>query len=831
MAPDEVPAFGELLRRFRVTAGLTQEQLAERSGISLRAVGDLERDRERVPHKDTLDLLAAALNLSPQQRADLLATRRRTREARTPDTRSVAHDARPMALTLSRNALLGRESELALAGARLRRSDVRLLTLIGTGGVGKTRLALALAQELAGEFADGVHVVSLAALADPLLIPATIARSLGVSLAGRTPASERIANYLRDKQSLLVLDNCEHLLIACAQLVAELLSAAPSLKVLATSRVPLGLTIEHEQPVPSLALPSPCEHDTPASLRASPAVALFLARAEAVLPDFQPSDSELSIIADICGRLDGIPLAIELAAARVRLLTPAALLARLEKPLSLLIGGPIDLPNRQKTLRRTIDWSYALLTPAEQALFACFSVFAGGATLDAVEAVNGALDVGPDETLVALEGLVRAGLVRREEDVAGESRFSMLETIREYASERLAASGEWETVRQAHATYFLGIVEQIGAYSSINQQDVRFRVSPLEAERGNLRGALSWAAGRGDSALELRLAAAHGLFWLTSGSFTEGRRWLEEALRAAPDAPIEQRAFAYSYLGRMASHQSDYRTAERALAESLALFRQAGDARQTAWALHGLGRVLLVQGDRQRGIQLLEESLSLSEGQDLSWSNTRGQVLEILGAELVNRGEREAATRGERLLEQALALGRAGQFMTTQGLSLVALSWAAHYAGDDRRAGALLDEALAIWRTARPHVLGVHVRLSLGWLALLDGQIEKAASFFHEGLSDSAEVENWARVVDGLRGLAGVASANGSHEQAARLFGAAARLRETAGWQGYPSDPAYQQILEEARTCCDATMWADSWSAGEHLTPEAAITEALAVGA
>ncbi|MGA7668874.1 MAG: tetratricopeptide repeat protein, partial [Nitrolancea sp.] len=502
---------------------------------------------------------------------------------------------------------------------------------------------------------------------------------------------------------------------ACGRLLAELLSAAPGLNVLVTSRAPIGISTEHEHLVPPLQLPDASENVEPADLRASPAVALFLVRAAAVLPNFQPSDNDLATIAEICRRLDGIPLAIELAAARARLLTPAALLARLDKPLSILTGGPLDLPQRQQTLRQTINWSYALLTKAEQVLLARFSAFAGGATIDAVEAVNGTLGVDPEETLFALDGLVRGSLVRRDEDAAGEPRFSMLETVREYARELLDGSRELRKVCRAHAIYYLNLAEQIDPSSSgirHNPSTINM-VSRMDAERSNHRAALGWAAIH-DRMLELRLAVALGSFWLLSGSFTEGRRWLEEALSSAPDAPIEQRALAYTYIGRMASHQSDYHTAEHGLTESLSLFREAGDVRQTAWAMHGLGRILLVQGDRQRGIRLLEESLELSDGQDLSWGDTRGLVLEVLGAELVNRGDREATKRGERLLLDAVAVSRAARSANSEGLSLAALAWAAYYAGDDQRARALLDEALTIWRVAHQHILGVHVRLALG---------------------------------------------------------------------------------------------------------------------
>ncbi|HET8631997.1 MAG TPA: tetratricopeptide repeat protein [Thermomicrobiales bacterium] len=822
MAEAASPAFGALLRRYRLAAGLTQEGLAERAGLSARAVSDLERGGGRLPRLETVTRLAAALALSPAQAADLRAAARP----------GAAGDgiAPPLSnLPVPPTPLLGREGALAAVAVLLYADGARLVTLTGPGGVGKTRLGLATARQLTPAFRDGAWLVELAPLADPALVAAAIAGALGVMEAGgRSPVAGLVA-HLRHKHLLLVLDNCEHLLAGLG-LVAELLAACPGLAVLATSRAPLGLAGEREYPVPPLALPDPRASPAAADLGGYAAVALFLARAQAVAPDAVATDADLPAVAAICARLDGLPLAIELAAARARLLPPRALLARLEHRLPLLTGGPRDAPARQRTLRDTLAWSHALLTESERALFRRLAVFAGGWTLDAAAAVCAADEAEPLDALDGLDALARASLLRRVGDGAGEPRFTMLETIREYAGERLDESGEAGAVRARHAAYYLALAERAEPHLWGGPEQ-RAWVERLEAEHDNGRAALAWAAERGEAELELRLVAALGWFWFTHGHATEGRGRLERALAAAPAGPALLRARALAHLGLIASQQGDHLGAAAALEASLALFRDFGDDRWAAWTLCNLGHVVLDLGDRERGVALLEESLALSQGHGGAWHLVRGLPLVILGWELVGRGDAAGAARGVALLEEALALRHTSADHETAGIALVGLGWAAHYAGDAARAVALLEEAVALFAVLGFYLGGLDARLSLGWVCLYAGDPGRAAGLFGAGLTLAAERGSRARVVDGLRGLGAVAARRGDAARAARLFGAADRLRETARTPRYPSGPAYERALAGARAECDDAAWAAAWAAGRVLPAEQAVAEALTVAA
>jgi len=458
-------------------------------------------------------------------------------------------------LPFQTSALIGREQEVALAQDLLRRSAVRLLTLTGPGGVGKTRLALAVATGMQSDFMDGVALVSLAPVDDVSLVVSTIAQAVGVQEAGRRPLLEQLQSHLRDRQLLLVLDNFEHLLGA-APLVSELLTACPRLKALATSRAVLRLQGEHEFAVPPLVLPDLQRLPDIAGLGQYDAVALFVARAQAMKPDFQLTDVTARAVAEICVRLDGLPLALELAATRIKVLPPRALLARLQQEgihrLELLAGGGRDLPPRQQTLRSTLDWSYALLDASEQQLLRGLSVFMGGCTLEAAEAVaRGSLGRAPAsrETrslaiiLDDLQSLLDNSLLYQLEQADGEPRFMLLETIREFALEQLERNDEAPIVRRTHAAYYLQFAEAIEPALTTAEQEIG--LLRLEAEQDNLRAALRWAlhgapqpsdsrpGASPDAQLGLRLAGAIWRLWLMRGYLSEGRRWLEVALERA----------------------------------------------------------------------------------------------------------------------------------------------------------------------------------------------------------------------------------------------------------------------------------------------------------
>ena len=472
--------------------------------------------------------------------------------------------------------LLGREAEVAAARALLQQDGVRMVTLTGPGGTGKTRLGLQVGAELVDVFADGVWFVPLAAIADPALVVPAIAQSLGLSEVASQPLLNIVQDYLKDKQALLLLDNFEHLTSA-ASTISALLAACPTLKVLITSREPLRITGEREIPVPPLSLPSSRQVRglSPAAFLEYPAIRLFVERAQTVKPDFALTEAIAADVAAICLRLDGLPLAIELAAARVRVLPPGQLLARLDRRLKILTGGNRDLPARQQTLRAAIEWSHELLDPDEQSLFAHLAVFAGGCTLEAAEAVCGAHGGHEIDVLDGLDSLSQKSLLRPEEGSEGWTRFTMLETIREYALERLDASGEADSLRQAHARFFLDLAE--AAEPQLTGPDQVLWLDRLGTEHDNLRAALGWLERSSEREPWLRLSGALWRFWWVRGHMTEGRGWLARALAETDGLPPAVRAKSLSGAGILAESQGDYVQAKALHEESLALARQSGD--------------------------------------------------------------------------------------------------------------------------------------------------------------------------------------------------------------------------------------------------------------
>jgi predicted ATPase/class 3 adenylate cyclase len=468
-------------------------------------------------------------------------------------------------LSLQPTPLIGRKREVAEVYERLLRPEVRLLTLTGVGGTGKTRLSLQAAAELTEQFEDGVFFVSLAAIRDPQLVVPAMAATLGVKEAGGQPLLESVEDSLGEKHILLMVDNFEQV-IEAAPVVTELLSTASNLKVLATSRIPLRLYGEHEYAVPPLALPDPERLPSVERLTHYEAVRLFVERAQAAKADFSVTNESAPAVAQICYRLDGLPLAIELAAARIKVLSPQKMLGRLGNRLKLLTGGARDLPERQRTLRSTIEWSYGLLGEGEKVLFARLSVFAGGRTMEAIEAICDAEGDLPVDVLDGLSSLVDKSLLKQEEGAGGEPRFVMLETIHEFAREKLQESEESEDIRRLHAEYFLALAEEAEPAVEGAQQPVW--LERLEEEHDNMRRALSWSLGQGqDSELALRMSAALGEFWYLRGYFGEGRRWLEEALAKSGRTPTAARARALQRVSWLAFQQGDLDRAEEASEE------------------------------------------------------------------------------------------------------------------------------------------------------------------------------------------------------------------------------------------------------------------------
>jgi predicted ATPase len=507
--------------------------------------------------------------------------------------------------------LVGREQEIVAVSAHLRCSETRLLTLTGPGGVGKTRLALAVAGASADHFADGVRFIGLAPLTAPDLVVATVAQTLGVPEIGNAPLIARLITFLQNTHLLLVLDNFEHLAEA-APLVADLMGGCPGLTVLVTSRTLLGVSGERTYLVPPLALPASPSGGAAVpldALGASEAVRLFVERAQAVCPNFALTQANGAAVAAICHRLDGLPLGIELAAARVRHLPPPELLVRLGHRLPLLTGGPRDQPVRLQTMRDAIAWSHDLLLPQEQALLRQVAVFAGGFTLEAAEAVVTAAGSLESDVLDGICLLVDQSLLYRVNRLEGVARFGMLETIREFAGERLLATDEETAIRNAHASYFLALVEQTDREHPEAREDIQ-HVPHLSADQGNLRAALAWLETSGQAEGFLRLAASAAWLWDRLGHYREGLAWLERALAVAPHAAPGVRMRALRRVGALASSTGRNPLADAAAASSLALARSLGDQSGMGWALLQLAVQAERQGDYARYGQLQQQSLA-----------------------------------------------------------------------------------------------------------------------------------------------------------------------------------------------------------------------------
>jgi predicted ATPase/DNA-binding CsgD family transcriptional regulator len=679
--------------------------------------------------------------------------------------------------------LIGRDRERGAAGSQLRRAEVRLLTLTGAGGVGKTRLALAVAGDLLATFEDGVFFVDLAPIVDPALVSSVIAGVLEVGETARQPLVETLVDHLRGRSLLLLLDNFEQVLVA-APLLTDLLSACPALKVLVTSRAALRLSGEHEFPVPPLELPDPKHLPDLKALSQYEAVTLFIQRARAARPDFQVTSANAPAIAELCARLDGLPLAIELAAARIKLLSPQALLARLGRRLDLLTGGARDLPVRQQTLRATIDWSYDLLEPDERVLFARLGAFVRGCTLEAVEAVCLPGEDRPLEVLDGLALLVDRSLLRQVEGVQGEPRFGMLEIIREYAAERLEASGEAETLRRRHAEYFLSLAEQ-AAPELLGPQQSNW-LERLEREHDNLRAALGWALERGAEALGLPLVAALGRFWAVRGHLSEGQEWLERALSRWTGGRAPARAGALSAAGHLAYIRSEYERAVLLHDQSLQLQRALGDHAGVALSLHNLGRVAHYRREYERAAALYDESLAIRR----ELGDMRGVALSLNSAAVLARDRGDDA-RARVLYEESLALFRE--------------------LGDTWGVGLLLNNLARVERDQQ------------NW--------ERTAELCSESLALFQDLGDRHGIAWVLSNLAIVAQRRGALEESGQLHGAAEGLRQSLGSSSLSLSPGervnYEAAVASTRARLGEEAFGQATAAGLAMSLEQVVEVAL----
>jgi predicted ATPase/DNA-binding CsgD family transcriptional regulator len=689
---------------------------------------------------------------------------------------------RPHNLPSELSSFVGREKELPEVRRLLENN--RLLTLTGSGGCGKSRLAVAAAGELVERFEDGVWMVELASLAEPSLVPQAVAFSLGVRERSGSSLTEALSDYLRTRNLLLILDNCEHLIEACAELAEALLRSCPRLRVLATSREALGITGEISWPVPSLSLPDLRRLPNLDSLSRYESARLFVERTAAVRPNFTLTEQNAPAVAQLCYRLDGIPLAIELAAARTKMLPVEEISARLGDSFRLLAAGSRTALPRHRTLHATMDWSHELLHQKERVVFRRLSVFAGGFTLEAAESVCAGEQLRRDEVLELLSPLVEKSLVVAQER-EGTAHFRLLETVRQYGRERLEEAGEAARVREQHAGYYLAMAEEAEPELKGDRQVTW--LERLETEHGNLRVAMAWLLERGESDLAARLGWALWLFWGIRTHLTEGRRSMEQALSAGGSGAMtaSARAKALYVAGMMANYQGDHLSADPLVKESLRLSEELEDKVGTAYALANAGYVALGRGRFQQAIAVIEEAAAL----------------------FVEQGEKWGA---------AIEFG------------FLAVAW--RNRGDHERARRLAERALAISREIGERQATTSALYTLAILAQTEGKDERARNLFGEGLRLSAQLGNEADVAHCLEGLASMYGAEGKMVRAARLWGAEEALLEKledAVYTYVPDRALHRNQVAAARSQADEAAWAAAWTEGRMMSLEQAVEYAL----
>ena len=855
--------FGQRLRLYREAAGYSQEELAERAGLSANAISALERGERKRPYPDTLRRLAEALGLSDAARSELAAVLRvRVEGTSVPIPEPGIVPRATVELPGEPTPLIGREREAEVVRHLLAHTGRHLLTLTGPGGVGKTRLALHVARSINDQYPDGVVWVELAPLGDPALVLSTIARALGLekSLAG--DVNDALRSWLHGRRILLVLDNFEHVLDAATD-IAELLLACPDLHIVATSRAPLNIRGEQEYIVPPLELPLAGVVRDREDVAAISSVQLFVWQARQIHPAFELTEENAAIVATICRRLDGLPLALELVAARVRVLSPAELLARLDHLLPLLVGGSRDLPARQQTMRAAITWSYELLSPVEQALFRRLSVFAGGWTLEAAETAAAWGVIAVENVIDLLSRLVEQSLVVAEVSPEGGSRYRMLEPIRQFAAHRVEEAGEKMVLLDHHFAWCLSLAQR--AERELVGPAQQEWLDRLEQEHDNLRVALAWSQ-RDDQpgTPQLQLATALWRFWATRGHLSEGRRWLEGALSTRDDVPAALRAHGLNNAGNLASDQGDFAQAAELIGASLDLRQELGDVDGTARSLNDLGNIRLNQGEYQRATQLYEEALSRFRELKTEWGTAialqnigivsgfrgdygravsaleealvlwgrlgdtvgRARSLDALGAVARMQGD---LTRAGMLHEESLVLRRA--LGDTRGLAVTLKNFGevVRHRGDLTEASRLIEESLRLRR-----IIGDKLGIARSLSALADvardqGDADRAEALYREAIAMRRQLETREGLADCLLGLAAILSADNHPARAARLLGASEALREAENPALPPVDRAdFERTVAAIQGSLGPVEFDLARAAGRAMTMEQVIAEVMA---